>query len=142
MSAIPVQAHQIESISGARSTDGNYGLVRFVRKVPMPDGQTDVWMAVPANLLPYLATVAVKALPQPHGNTVPNLLTARRVQLGGGPKGEIVLAMTLEKGATLTYRLARDQAEGLLAGLKKALGETKNGTTPKTGTRKAAKAKP
>ena len=132
MTAIPVQAHQIASISGARSSDKRFGLVRFVRAVPMPDGQTDLWMAVPANLLPYLATVAVKALPQPQGNNVPNLLTARRVALGGGPNGEIVLAVTLEKGATLTYQLAPAQAEGLLAGLQKALGDKKNGAAPKT----------
>ena len=140
MTAVPVQAHQIESISGARSTDAQFGLIRFVRKVPLPDGQTDVWMAVPANLLPYLATVAVKALPQPQGNTVPHLLTARRTALGSGPNGEILLAMTLEKGATLTYRLDLGHAETLLAGLQKAVGDTKNGAAPKP--RKAAKPKP
>ena len=141
MKAVPVQAHQIASISGARSSDGQFGLVRFVRKVPMPDGQTDVWMAVPAKLLPYLATVAVKALPQPQGNTVPNVLTARRVRLGGGPDGEIVLSVTLEKGATLSYRLDSAQAEGLLAGLQKAVGNAKNGAAPKATTGKTAKPK-
>ena len=141
MTAVPVQAHQIASISGARSSDGRFGLVRFVRAVPMPDGQTDVWMAVPANLLPYLATVAVKALPQPQGNTIPHVLTARRTALGSGPNGEILLAVTLEKGATLTYRLDPGQAEGLLAGLQKAVGATKSGAAPKSSTRKTAKPK-
>lgn len=139
MKAVPVKAHQIASLSGARSSDGQFGLIRFVRAVPLPDGQTDVWMAVPANLLPYLATVAIKALPQPQGTTVPNVLAAKGVALGGGPNGEILLAVTLEKGATLTYRLDPAQAKGLLAGLQKAVGNAKNGARPKTRARKNGK---
>jgi hypothetical protein len=139
MKAVPVQAHQIASLSGARSSDGQFGLVRFVRKVPMPDGQTDVWMAVPTKLLPYLATVAIQALPQPQGTTVPSVLNARRVALGSGPNGEILLTVTLAKGATLSYLLEPGQAEGLLAGLQKAVGGAKNGAAQKTTTGKTAK---
>lgn len=141
MKATPVQAHQISQIGGARSSDGRFGLIRFIREKPMDTGQTDVWVAVPTNLLPYLATVAVKALPQPQGGTIPAVLNARGVALGGGPNGEIVLSVALEKGAALSYRLEPKQAEGLLAALQQALGG-KNGTvTVKGKVIKSGKAK-
>ena len=138
MKAVPVKAHQIASISGARSSDGRFGLLRFVREQAMPDGQTDLWMAVPTNLLPYLATLAVQALPQPQGSTVPNIFKAKAAKLGVGQSGELVLSVTLEKGATLSYRLERGQAEGLLTALQDALG-AKNGATPKPKARTARK---
>ena len=91
--------------------------------------------------MPYLATVAVKALPQPQGTTVPNVLTAKQVALGSGPNGETLLSVTLQKGATLTYRLEPEQAAGLLTGLQKAAADTKNGAAPKTTVGKTAKPK-
>ena len=138
MKAVPVKAHQIASITSARSADGRFGLIRFVREAPLQDGTTDLWMAVPTNLLPYLATVAVKALPQPEGGTVPHVLAAQGVALGVGSGGELVLTVTLEKGATLSYQLDPAQAAALHARLSDVLA--KPGTN---GTAKAkAKAKP
>ena len=126
MKAMPVQAHMIASLSGARSSDGQYGLIRFGRDKPMPDGQKDVWVAVPNKLLPYLATSAIKALPQPGlgGTTdVPNVLSAEGAEFGVGPGGEIVLTVGLEKGATISFQLDKAQARSLLADLQDAVDE-------------------
>ena len=134
MNAVPVKAHQIASIGGARSTDGRFGLIRFVREKPMDDGSKDVWVALPNAMLPYLATVAVMQLPQPQGGTIPHIMQAKGLAVGVGPNGEILLSMKIEQGASLSYQLGREQAEGLLTGLRNALG--------KNGTAAASKAKP
>ena len=123
MNAVPVQAHQIASIGGARSTDGQFGLIRFVREKPMQDGTKDVWVALPNPLLPYLASVAVAQLPQPQGGTIPHIMRAKGLAVGAGQAGEILLSLTIEQGASLSYQLDREQAEGLLKGLRDALGK-------------------
>jgi len=82
MSAVPVKAHQIASIGGARSSDGRFGLIRFVREKPMDDGSKDVWVALPNAMLPYLATVAVMQLPQPQGGTIPTSCRPRGSRSG------------------------------------------------------------
>ena len=136
MSAAPVKAHQIASIGGARSSDGKFGLIRFVREKPMDDGSKDVWVALPNALLPYLATVAVMQLPQPQGGTIPHIMQAKGLAVGVGPNGEILLSLKIEQGASLSYQLDREQAEGLLTGLRNALGKNGTASAPK------AKAKP
>ena len=129
MKATPVQAHKIASLSSARSSDQAFGLIRFGREVPLPDGETDVWVAVPTKLLPYLATSAIKALPQPGpGGTadVPYALPSLGAEVGVGPNGEIVLTVAVEQGATLSYQLDAKQAGALLADLAEAVAETKS----------------
>jgi len=127
MPAVPVKAHQIKSVGGAHSSDGKYGLIRFVREKPMDDGTTDVWVALPNALLPYLASTAVKSMPQPKGTTVPNIITAQGLALGVGPGGEVVLSITIDQNATLSFRLETDKASGLLQALQGALKDVKNG---------------
>ena len=136
MTAAPVKAHQIASIGGARSSDGQFGLIRFVREKPMDDGSKDVWVALPNALLPYLASVAVMQLPQPHGGRVPHIMRAKGLALAVGPNGEILLSLKIERGASLSFQLDRDQAEGLLTGLRNTLGKNGTASAPK------AKAKP
>jgi hypothetical protein len=129
MKATPVQAHKIASVSSARSSDQQFGLIRFGREAPMPDGQTDVWVAVPTKLLPYLATSAIKALPQPGlGGTadVPYVLPSAGAEVGVGPNGEIVLTVAVDQGATLSYQFDAKQAGALLADLAEAVAETKS----------------
>ena len=143
MKAIPVQAHLIESLSSARSSDGQHGLIRFGRKEPMPDGQKDVWVAVPNKLLPYLATSAIKALPQPGlGGTadVPHVMSAQGAEFGVGPGGEIVLTVAVEHGATLSFQLDMDQALSLLADLQDAVKDS--GGKPKASKRPKSEAAP
>ena len=126
MKAVPVQAHLIKSLSAARATDGEHGLIRFGRDKPTPDGQTDVWVAVPNKLLPYLASSAIKALPQPDGGgtaNVPFVLFAEGAEFGVGPEGEIVLTVGIEKGATFSFQISQDQARSLLADLLDATRE-------------------
>jgi hypothetical protein len=120
MKAVPVQAHLISSLSAARASDGEHGLIRFGREEPMDDGQKDVWVAVPKKLLPYLATSAIAALPQPgEGGTtdVPHVLKAHGAEFGVGRDGEIVLTVGIDKGATLSLQIDREQAKSLLADL-------------------------
>lgn len=129
----PIKAHLIASVGGTPGSDGKVGLVKFVREKPMTNGETDLWMAVPHQLLPYLATVAIKILPQPpEGMTrdVPHVLDAEEIVFGLGPKGELVLSLTIEKGATLSYRLDVGQAETLLSALRDALGNPSLGPPP------------
>jgi hypothetical protein len=136
MKATPVQAHKIASLSSARSSDQQFGLIRFGREVPLPDGETDVWVAVPTKLLPYLATSAIKALPQPGlGGTadVPHVLPSLGAEVGVGPNGEIVLTVAVEQGATLSYQLDAKQAGELLADLAEAVAETKPSGTKRKG---------
>jgi hypothetical protein len=133
MKAFPVQAHLIAELSAARSSDGEHGLIRFGRKEPLPDGQKDVWVAVPRKLLPYLATSAIKALPQPGlgGTTdVPHALTTEGAEFGVGPGGEIVLTVGLEKGATISFQLDQKLAQSLLADLQDAV-QGSSGRKPK-----------
>ena len=127
MSAVPVKAHQIKSVGGAHSSDGKYGLIRFIREKAMDDGTTDVWVALPNALLPYLAATAVKSMPQPKGTTVPNIITAQGVALGVGPAGEIILSLTIDQKATLSFRLDTEKASGLQKALAGALKDVKNG---------------
>jgi len=127
MPAVPVKAHQIASVGGARASDGQHGLIRFIREKPMDDGTTDVWVALPNALLPYLAATAVKSMPQPHGTTVPNIITAQGLALGVGPAGEIILSVTIDQNATLSFRLETEKASGLLQALQGALKDVKNG---------------
>jgi len=136
MGAVPIKAHQIASIGGARSSDGQFGLIRFVREKPMDDGSKDVWVALPNALLPYLASVAVMQLPQPQGGTIPHIMQAKGLAVGVGPNGEILLSMKIDQGASLSYQLDRSQAEGLVTGLRNALGKNGTAAAPK------AKAKP
>ncbi len=131
MKAVPVQAHQIASIGGARSTDGKFGLIRFVREKPMQDGTKDVWVALPNAMLPYLATVAVTQLPQPQGGTIPHIMPAKGLAMAVGSKGEILLSLKIEQGASLSYQLDRGQAESLLAELRNALGDKGKADAPK-----------
>ena len=138
MKAIPVQAHLISAISGDRSSDGEHGLIRFGRVEPTPDGQKDVWVALPNKLLPYLATTAIKTLPQPGlgGTTdVPFVLKAEGAEFGVGPEGQIVLTVGIEQSATLSFEISQDQARSLLADL---LDATREGGKKAA----AAKAKP
>lgn len=135
MKAVPVQAHQIASIGGARSSDGQFGLIRFVREKPMQDGTKDVWVALPNNLLPYLASVAVMQLPQPQGGTIPHIMQAKGLAVGVGPNGEILLSLKIDQGASLSYQLDREQAEGLLTGLRNALGKNGTASAPKAKTK-------
>ena len=143
MKAIPVKAHKIASIGGARSSDGEYGLIRLVRDTPMPDGNSDVWVAVPKKLLPYLASVAVKQLPQPTGTgasrNIPHALDAKQVAVGVAPSGQVILSLLIDQGAALSYRLSAGQARQVLDILQAALGE-KDGAAPKANSK--AKAKP
>jgi hypothetical protein len=130
MKATPIQAHKIASLSSARSSDRQFGLIRFGREVPLPDGQKDVWVAVPNKLLPYLATSAIKALPQPGlGGTadVPHVLPSLGAEVGVGGNGEIVLTVAIEQGATLSYRLDAKQAGDLLVDLAEAIADAKPG---------------
>jgi len=133
MKAMPVQAHLIASLSAARSSDGEYGLICFGREKPMPDGQKEVWVAVPRKLLPYLATSAIKALPQPGlgGTTnVPHVLSAEGAEFGVGPNREIILTVGLEKGATISFQLDKAQAKSLLDDLQDAVKDA-GGKKPK-----------
>lgn len=141
MKAVPVQAHQIASIGSARSSDGQFGLIRFTREKPLENGQSDVWMAVPTKLLPYLAVTAVKALPQPGtGGTanVPFALATQGAEFGVGANGEIVLTVGLEKGATLSFQLDQGLGKALLADLEDAIHSV-NGTAPKSKSTKSRK---
>ena len=126
MKAIPVAAHKIASIGGARSSDGEYGLIQFVRDTPMPDGTSDVWVAVPKKLLPYLASVAVKQLPQPAATgasrNVPHALKAQQIAVGVAPSGAVILSLMIDKGAALSYQLDPAQAREVLNILQAALG--------------------
>ena len=143
MKAIPVKAHQIASIGGARSSDGQFGLIRFVRDKPMQDGNSDIWVAVPNKLLPYLATVAVRHLPQPATTggvrNIPHALDAKQVAVGVAPNGQVILSLLIDKGAAMSYRLSAGQAREVLTILQGALGG-KNGAAPKANSK--AKAKP
>ena len=133
MKAFPVQAHLIQSLSAARASDGEHGLIRFGRAEPMPDGQTDVWVAVPKKLLPYLATSAIGALPQPGtgGTTdVPHAIHAEGAEFGVGLGGEIVLTVGLEKGATISFQLDKALAKSLLDDLQDAVKDS-SGKKPK-----------
>ena len=127
MKAIPVQAHLIASLSAARASDGEHGLIRFGRAEPAPDGQKDVWVALPNKLLPYLATTAIGALPQPGpGGTadVPHAVNAEGAEFGVGPGGEIVLTVGLEKGATISFQLGKSLAKSLLVDLQDAIEDS------------------
>ena len=130
MAHVPVKATKIAAIKATRSSDGKFGLIRFSRDDPPDDAHKDIWLAVPADLLPFLATVAVNVLPQPEGATVPNLLAVKGMGLGGNAEGEVVLSLTIARNATLSYRLDPDQADQLLAALQKTrenAGSRKNG---------------
>jgi len=134
MKAFPVQAHLIASLSVARASDGEHGLICFGRAEPLPDGQKDVWVAVPRKLLPYLASSAIRALPQPGlgGTTdVPHVLDAEGAEFGVGPGGEIVLTIGLERGATISFQLDKSLAKSLLVDLQDAVDDSA-GKKPKT----------
>jgi hypothetical protein len=122
MAGAPVKAHQINALSSARSSDGEFGLIRFVREKPLDDGTKDLWVAVPNNLLPYLATAAVQVMPRPAGDAFPNLLRVKSLGLGASPDGEVAVSLTIAKNATLSYQLDPAQAQKLLTALEKALG--------------------
>ena len=127
MAAVPVKAHQIKSVGGAHSSDGKYGLIHFVREKPMDDGTTDLWVALPNALLPYLASTAVKSMPQPKGTSVPNIISAQGAALGVGPAGEVILSLTIDQNATLSFKLDTAMAAGLQQALAGALKDVKNG---------------
>jgi len=127
MTATPIKAHQIASIGGARSADERFGLIRFVREKPMDDGTSDVWVALPKKLLPYLASVAIKQLPQPSGTgasrNVPHALKAKQVAVGVAPSGAVILSLMIEQNAALSYQLDPTQAREILNILQAALGD-------------------
>jgi hypothetical protein len=127
MTAIPVKAHQIASLGGARSADGNFGLIHFVREKPMTDGTKDLWVAVPKKLLPYLASVAVKQLPQPPATgasrNVPHALKAKQIAVGVSSKGSVILSVMIDQNAAMSYELNAAQAREVLNILQAALGD-------------------
>ncbi|NML88743.1 hypothetical protein HHL26_06635 [Sphingobium sp. TB-6] len=119
-----IKAHRVEGLNFTRADDGQHALIRFRAKPNFPDGGDTIWLAFTNTMLPYLASLAVQALPQPVGGMtqdVPAAFSPDEVQFGVGPQGELVLTVTLEKGAALSYRLDSGQAHGLLAGLQAAL---------------------
>lgn len=136
MSDGQIKAHMIAAIGGTAGSDGKVGLVKFVREKPMTNGESDIWMAVPHHLLPYLATVAVKLTPQPadHGATkdLPFVLDAKYVEFGQGPQNQLVLTVELEKGASLSFELDAGQAHGLASGIQTALGKADFAPPPGT----------
>ena len=120
-----IKAHKIASIGGTRGSDGEVGLVRFRREKPMTNGETDLWMAVPNQLLPYLAVQAIHLLPQPPNSLIdhPHVLDAKEVAFGVGPTGELIVSMTIEQQATLSFQLDAGQAMLLAQAIRDALGK-------------------
>jgi len=120
-----IRALKIKAVGGQRSDDGQFGLIKFVRENPAPNGQDSLWLAIPNRLLAYLATMAIRQLPQASGGMkkpVPFAFPTSTIEFGTSTRGEYVVTIILEQGAGISYHLNRRQAEGLMLGLQNALG--------------------
>jgi hypothetical protein len=121
-----IKAHEIESVGATRSDDGLFGLMQFKRKTPMTNGEDSLWMAVPVNLMPYLATLCFRMLPQPTDGMkkdIPSVFNAQAFEFGINESGQMVLSIELERGAAISYELDRGQASALLVALQNCLGD-------------------
>ncbi len=122
-----IKAYKVKGVGGMRADDQQLGLMRFVREGPATVEVPDLWMAIPDQLLPFVAIQAMKLVPQPEdpGKSIdsPAVLEAEKVVFDEGPAGELVLTLTIQENATLSYRLGKSQAQVLLVGLQSALGE-------------------
>lgn len=118
-----IRGLRIKGLRGAKAPDGRFAFIGFDRQDPAPGGQKTVWMALPRPMLPYLATLAVKQMPQPTGDRpqdAPFALPAFEVAFGTSPEGKHVLNITLEQGATISYELD----DGQVAGLAKVMAQS------------------
>jgi hypothetical protein len=123
----PIKAHEIADLGAVRSDDGKFGLMQFKRARPASNGDTALWMAVPIHLMPYLATLCFRMIPQAgtgfKEKDVPAAFDAKVVEIAANAVGQFVLTVELEQDAAISYELDRGQAEALLVGLQIALGK-------------------
>ena len=111
-----IRGLRIKGLRAVKATDGKHALIGFDRHKPAPNGQTTVWMAVPTRMLPYLATMAIKQMPQPSGEAIKDAalaFPAFEVAFGTNADGRHILNITLEQGATISYELDDGQLSGL-----------------------------
>jgi hypothetical protein len=130
-----IKAHEIEGLGAQLSDDGLFALIQFKRKRPMTNGEDSLWMAVPRNHMPYLATLCFRMLPQAKdgmNKDIPAAFDAQVVEFGATASGQMVLTMELERGAAISYEIDRGQAEALLSALQSCLGQVDLGPPPGT----------
>jgi hypothetical protein len=122
---VQIKALRIKAVGGQRSNDGQFGLIKFVREKPEPNGQDHFWVAIPNRLLAHLAGVAIRQLPLPGKGTtkpIPFAFPATGVEVGTGFEGGYFVTMEIERGA-ISYRLDREKAAALMIGLQSSLGQ-------------------
>jgi hypothetical protein len=121
-----IKAHLVKQIGCKKGSDGKVGLIRFVRQNPAKDGSTEIWMALPNDLLPGLAIAAVRAMPQPKGGmgpqSIPFALQADEVLFGGNADGENVITFKVGEDAAISFKLDDGQVQALAASMAQHSG--------------------
>ena len=115
----------VNSVGGAASEDGEHGLFKFGRVKPSATGETEFWIGVPKDMLPFMAALSLKMLPQPEKGlnvTLPAVLQAQKVSVGKGPQGQIAVSMTIEQGAVISFEIDELQAQSIATALENILG--------------------
>ncbi len=117
VSAIPVKA-----IAGARSQDGQHGVLLVVREQPDSSGRERLNLVVKTELLPTVAAVCLGLIdPRQNrqgGRRSRALIPTRQMELGIANNGQVALTFRLETNASLSFGLdpskARNLAEALV----------------------------
>jgi hypothetical protein len=114
-----IRAISAEGVTSQSVNDGAFAILQFQRTNPDPNGGTMVNVALPMQMMFYVAVAALNAIPKPDPGLTghhPFVLAAQQVQLGRGPNGQIIFTVELEQGARLSFELDQGQADSLAAG--------------------------
>ena len=121
-----IKALRVKAVGGQRAAgERPYGLMKFARENPAPNGVDSLWLAIPDHLLPYVAVQAIKLLPQPAEGMkkdIPFAIPTEAVEFGVGERGELAVSMIIAQGATISFRLDAGEAQTLMIGIQNALG--------------------
>ena len=117
-----VNATPVKAVTGARSQDGNRGVLFLIRDQPGANGQQPLIVSVTTELLPAVAAVCL-GLMDPRrsgqGGRKSRALTAtKQIEVGVADNGQVALTFRLESNASISFGLnasqARDLAEALV----------------------------
>jgi hypothetical protein len=130
-----VSAITVAAISGNLTNDRTHALIRIVREVPTPNGETEFYLAVKASALPTFGALfmninaPVQSTP---GRKSRAIISAEMVELGTTDDGQIVVTYELDTKAALSFSLDSGQARLLVDGLNGLLEGTPMALKPKT----------